>query len=481
MIYDIDTRTYNRYFSIIYDNEKECHLEQVAENSNNFKAIAENLKVKYASFPNSPDFYYIGKINEKGLVQIRAIPFGSKGPSKSSAYSGPIIVPAYARIDGRIYDIIIDSGSFVNLQGISGCSEVYIPSKLTHIKSNPFYYGSISKIFVDYQNPCFISSHNAGLLTKDGSRVIAWAPKDKLSLVELVSTVKYIDDWAFANTNIMKLSLQNGVEEIGINSFCYSKIESIFLPVSIKNVKKWTFANCTSLRTIVCSSSTKLEEDAYPRPHSATDKPQVKIKRYKPQAEDEEIVKFIDGRLPSTINSNKARSIFEKSFNFTCHLAGILILSAVVVGFLEDLFSENHGNYETIESIKYIPERNKVKIQDQEGGGNSLLKSSNEVNIEAPSDLYLYDQCNHQYQNVNVNSNSNPISQPQLSQKTVVQNKCPYCKNGEIIQHEFASTLGVDGPRVYCNKCNQSWNYGTIHTHHQCQHCGGRGYTEYEY
>ena len=68
-------------------------------------------------------------------------------------------------------------------------------------------------------------------------------------------------------------------------------------------------------------------------------------------------------------------------------------------------------------------------------------------------------------------------------QKTKVRNDCRYCENGEIIQHEpgRAATFGVDGPRVYCSKCNQSWSAGTVHAHNPCNYCKGRGYTEYEY
>lgn len=66
-------------------------------------------------------------------------------------------------------------------------------------------------------------------------------------------------------------------------------------------------------------------------------------------------------------------------------------------------------------------------------------------------------------------------------QKTKVRNDCRYCEDGEIIQHDYVPTFGVDGPRVYCSKCNQSWSPGTVHAHHQCNYCNGRGYTEYEY
>ena len=72
--------------------------------------------------------------------------------------------------------------------------------------------------------------------------------------------------------------------------------------------------------------------------------------------------------------------------------------------------------------------------------------------------------------------------QNEVNQKTKVRKKCAYCDGkGERIQHEYVSTYGLNGPRVYCNICNQSWNYGTVHAHHKCNHCGGTGYYEYEY
>lgn len=73
-------------------------------------------------------------------------------------------------------------------------------------------------------------------------------------------------------------------------------------------------------------------------------------------------------------------------------------------------------------------------------------------------------------------------SQNTVKQKTKVRKRCTHCNGkGECIQHEYVSTFGLDGPRVYCNICNQSWSYGTVHVHHKCNHCNGTGYYEYEY
>ncbi|MCI6491159.1 MAG: hypothetical protein MSA28_03410 [Prevotella sp.] len=67
-------------------------------------------------------------------------------------------------------------------------------------------------------------------------------------------------------------------------------------------------------------------------------------------------------------------------------------------------------------------------------------------------------------------------------QKTKVTKKCAYCSGkGERIQHETVTTFGMNGPNVYCSKCNQTWSYGTVHAHHRCNYCNGTGVYEYEY
>lgn len=94
----------------------------------------------------------------------------------------------------------------------------------------------------------------------------------------------------------------------------------------------------------------------------------------------------------------------------------------------------------------------------------------------------LVPMYNGGYNNVYNDSNTTNYNSSTPTQKTKVRKKCAYCSGkGEWIQHEYVSTFGLDGPRVHCNICNQSWSYGTVHAHHKCNHCNGTGYYEYEY
>lgn len=105
-------------------------------------------------------------------------------------------------------------------------------------------------------------------------------------------------------------------------------------------------------------------------------------------------------------------------------------------------------------------------------------KKSNGSSASTPTQ-----QWNNNYYNGSAASSSNNNNAPDTPrQKTKVRKDCAYCSGkGERIQHESVSTYGVNGSRVYCNICNQSWSYGTVHAHHKCNHCRGTGYYEYEY
>ena len=112
---------------------------------------------------------------------------------------------------------------------------------------------------------------------------------------------------------------------------------------------------------------------------------------------------------------------------------------------------------------------------------SSLIRQKNSNGISSNQDTYNpaydggYDNSYNGSSTVNDNSNT-------LKQKTKVRKKCSYCDGkGKTIQHEYVSTMGLSGPRVYCNICNKSWNYGTVHAHHRCEYCKGSGYYEYEY
>ena len=182
--------------------------------------------------------------------------------------------------------------------------------------------------------------------------------------------------------------------------------------------------------------------------------------------------------------------------------------------------SDNNGQ-SVNNGIMYLKSGNKSDLKTYSGKcyyGNAVYKFKSDysvLNIEINSSLiYVYKKTpppsnqitsslikkrssSNSYSETQMYSNSNPstfgnsyleynnnstTTTNTSREKTKVRKKCAYCSGkGEWIQHEYVSTFGLDGPRVHCNVCNQSWNYGTVHAHHKCNHCNGTGYYEYEY
>jgi hypothetical protein len=76
--------------------------------------------------------------------------------------------------------------------------------------------------------------------------------------VILPNTIKTIGAYAFSNSNITKVELQEGVEEIENDAFSYSAIIEIVIPTSTKRFwrNNHPFSNCNKLRTIYYLGST---------------------------------------------------------------------------------------------------------------------------------------------------------------------------------------------------------------------------------
>lgn len=113
----------------------------------------------------------------------------------------------------------------------------------------------------------------------------------------------------------------------------------------------------------------------------------------------------------------------------------------------------------------------------------SLIQKKHSNNLSS-AQPFSYSTNNIGYDNSFNNLDINKCTNLEINtsrQKTKVRKKCAHCSGkGESIQHEYVSTFGLDGPPVYCNICNQSWSYGTVHAHHRCNRCKGIGYYEYE-
>ncbi len=96
---------------------------------------------------------------------------------------------------------------------------------------------------------------NETLLIEDGTEVIEigkYCQREDISIVVLPTSVKRIDDYAFAGcTNMTRINIPNDVTEIGENAFAgCTSLEEIYIPDNVRQIGTEAFANCSHLKRI---------------------------------------------------------------------------------------------------------------------------------------------------------------------------------------------------------------------------------------
>ena len=69
-----------------------------------------------------------------------------------------------------------------------------------------------------------------------------------IKTVVFPSTVRETLEDAFSNTSVQSAVLNEGLETIGVKTFCNSKIKRIIIPKSITKIDNSAFENCKNLR-----------------------------------------------------------------------------------------------------------------------------------------------------------------------------------------------------------------------------------------
>lgn len=111
----------------------------------------------------------------------------------------------------------------------------------------------LENIFVDKENKDF-KSIDGVLFNADGSELIMFpagkdCPDDQP--YDIPSKVKKIADYAFFNSKVQEVYLNDDAQEIGYYAFAYSKIEYFTLGHGIQTINNWAFDHCDYLKTFV--------------------------------------------------------------------------------------------------------------------------------------------------------------------------------------------------------------------------------------
>ncbi len=145
----------------------------------------------------------------------------------------------------------------------SGISEIVLPenNKLTYFGANVLYYTPWYSAQPD--EPIYIDDIFVGIKSSEGTIINSVDIKDGTKLIAgealyeftgnifVPASVKYINDYAFANTNITQEDIPANVETIGKNAFenC-PNITELTIPQNVKSIEYCAFNGCNNLANV---------------------------------------------------------------------------------------------------------------------------------------------------------------------------------------------------------------------------------------
>lgn len=132
----------------------------------------------------------------------------------------------------------------------SSIEKIMLPSTLKEVGEGAFTESSINEIIVSPNNTLF--SSNDGILFSDNASILVCYPpkKSKDQDIHLVSGIKKINDYAFADTTFERLFLSDGIEEIKNHAFMRSHMREISIPSSVRTIGPLAFGDCINLYNI---------------------------------------------------------------------------------------------------------------------------------------------------------------------------------------------------------------------------------------
>lgn len=140
--------------------------------------------------------------------------------------------------------ISIGNGAFQE----SGLKEIEIGKNVKSIGENAFFLSAIEKITVSPENDYFSSDEDGVLFTKNKSVLLCYPTKKSDGEYILPSEVKKIEKNAFSHSSVKKVVFPEGIEEIGLSAFEYSRdLISINLPQSLDIISSRAFYCCASI------------------------------------------------------------------------------------------------------------------------------------------------------------------------------------------------------------------------------------------
>lgn len=151
--------------------------------------------------------------------------------------------------------------------GCSNLKNIFLPKTLKNIA--PYSFSSCERLMafeMDPENPYYLV-YEKNIYTKDFTVFVCKAPGNALTIT-IPSSVKKIGEGAFYTNKMKSLIFEEGsnLEIIGEKAFCYSGIQTIILPPSVRVIEEGAFSYCQVLESISFENGThleRIEKDAF--------------------------------------------------------------------------------------------------------------------------------------------------------------------------------------------------------------------------
>lgn len=354
--------------------------------------IQSDLNTEFVPYLDVENVDYLKKTTDEekqNIVTVDSINYTIVSEGASSSSNGlvrvvnnkdskvtDVNIPQYVQISGKHYAVIgIEAYAFFGNEYIETVS---IPSGVAVIGDYAFLQCKNLKSFSVSSANNYFSSINGVLFDNTGTTLISYpVAKENLSYtlpnstskiydgafynaitlkeVKLNTSVKEIGDYAFATSNLTKLTgvnlvehigdysfantplssyaFSNSLEVLGVGAFANTNLQSVLLPSSISSVPKYSFLNCESLKTVTFSNSITLIDSYAFAGSSLTD---IKLNN---AMETIGYRAFADCSELSSITLNDKLKYIENEAFANCSSIPSVVISSSLLGIAPDSFS----------------------------------------------------------------------------------------------------------------------------------------------
>ena len=141
-------------------------------------------------------------------------------------------------------------GSYA-FQNCAALTNITIPMGVSYLGGSIFYECTALKSIAVSENNVNYKSLDGNLYTKDGTKLIQYAPGKTETSFTTPAGVNKIDAYAFSYSKLTSVTISEGVNSIVFYAFANCEnLQQVIISKSVKNISKGAFSDCKALTSI---------------------------------------------------------------------------------------------------------------------------------------------------------------------------------------------------------------------------------------